>query len=283
MKTREAVIASITFAVAPINLFYSDYLWLNTPPMMFFSALAVYEFLSKKYGYAFICLAIATLFKQTALVLFPIFIIALLKETNRVGAIRNTALYGGVCFLGSLPYIVTIPADYLGSLGFSFFQVGSTASPFPYSISASTNLAWIFGDDAYYPAQPFLLGALLLSLAVLCLVVYETKAIGDKEFITYVLFALLLAHALFPRGIYKYYLAAVTPFGALLVENWETATLFLELNVLLLVIPRILTPWFVLAMLASLLISTRSRQRVSVRPPQTTNSDSPNQSKAPNS
>lgn len=263
MKPRKAVIASIAFAVAPINLYYNDFLWLNTPPMMFFILLAVYAFLLEKHGSAFICLAIATLFKQTALALFPVFAVALLKKSNRMSVARNVALYGAICFLGSLPYIVMIPASYLSSLGFSFLGLGSTVPVFPYFFGAPTSLAWVFGDVAYHFAQPFLLGALLLSMAALCLVIYRTKLVTDKRSVIYVLYALLLSHALFPRGIYKYYLAAITAFGAIFVGSRKTAALFLGLNVLLLVLPRILTPWFVLVLLVFPLIKIYIAKRTS--------------------
>jgi Gpi18-like mannosyltransferase len=102
MKRREAIIASIAFAVAPINLFYYDFLWLNSPPMTFFTILAAYAFLSRKYKSAFFFLAVATLFKDVAIALFPVFVVTMLNESDRRNVVGGAALYGATCFVGSL-------------------------------------------------------------------------------------------------------------------------------------------------------------------------------------
>jgi hypothetical protein len=252
MNPKKAVIASMAFAVAPINLYYNDFLWLNSSPVTFFVLLAVYWFISKKHEYAFFCLAIATLLKQTAFILFPVFAVALINESNRTGTVRNVAVYGTACFIGSLPYIVWFPASYFSWLGLGF--VASGAKVTEYSISYPTNLGWVFGIDGYSAFMPYLQAVLLFSLAALCLAMYWNRMVGDKRFVTCVLYALLLLNALFARGVYKYYLATIAPLGAVFVGSLRTAALFLGLNVLLLVLPRILTPWFVLVSLILLLV-----------------------------
>jgi 4-amino-4-deoxy-L-arabinose transferase-like glycosyltransferase len=202
---REALIASITFAIAPINLWYNDFLWLNPPPMTFFILLATYAFLSERYTSSFACLAVATLFKQIALSLFPVFFTTLLIKSVRKEVIRDSLLYGAICFLGSLPYIVTIPRIYLSSLG-----LPGIAPEWPmstYQFSSPTSLAIAFGASFYEPAK-FLLGvALLISFEILCFRIYKGRSTSDISFLTSITYALLLFHALFPRGIYKYYCA----------------------------------------------------------------------------
>lgn len=249
MTHGEAFIASLAFAMAPINLWYNDFLWLNPPPMTFFILLAIYAFLSEKYGTSFVCLAIATLFKQIAFSLYPIFLVALLNRSDRRAVIKNALLYGVICFLGSLPYIVTIPRYYLWLLGVPGIGSGWSPVKFTYYFGSPTSLAIVFGEDAYDPAKPLLWVALILSFVFLSWRIYKTKIVDGIGFVASVLNALLLFHIFFPRGIYKYYYASITPFHAMFIRNRRAILLFLGLNLLLLIIPRYLTPWFVVLVL----------------------------------
>ena len=255
---RWALVASAVFAIAPVNLWYDDFLWLNPPPMTFFMLLAVYMFLSEKYEISFISLAIATLFKQIAFALFPIFVASLLRRSGRRDIIRNAMLYGLICFLVSLPYIVTVPTYYLWSLGIPGFGPGWPTAEFTYYFGSPTNLAIVFGEDAYNPAKPLLWAVLLLSFAVLCWRTYKAGKSNEMEFITRVLYALLLFHVFFPRGIYKYYYASMTPFFSMSVKNKKTALGFLGLNAIVLAIPRYLTPWLLVVLLILLLMRSVS-------------------------
>jgi len=243
---RKALTGSVAFAVAPINLWYNDFLWLNPPPMTFFILLAAYSFLSKKYEVSFTCLAIATLFKQIAFALFPIFITTMLSKSNRRDAIKNTLLYASIFFLVSLPYIITTPTNYLWSLGVPGvpgFGPGWPSEKFTYYFGSPTSLAIVFGENAYEPAKPLLWAALLSSFAVLSWRTYKAGRLNDTAFVIHILYALLLFHAFFPRGIYKYYYGAITPFYSMFVRSRKTALGFLGLNALVLAIPRYLTPW----------------------------------------
>lgn len=262
MASREAFIASALYAVAPINLWYNDFLWLNPPPMTFFILLAVYAFLLEKYKASFAYLAVATLFKQIAFALFPIFTVALLRKSGRRDAFKNTVLYGSICFLGSLPYIITVPGHYLWLLGVPGFGPGWSTLEFKYYIGSPTSLAIALGENAYNPAKPLLWATLLLSFAVLCWRTYKPGTRDSMGFVTGVLYSLLLFHAFFPRGIYKYYYAAITPFYSIFVRNRKIALGFIGLNVLVLLIPRYLTPWFLLLLLVLLFMSGTSYLRI---------------------
>jgi len=260
MTSREAFIAAVAFAIAPINLWYNDFLWLNPPPMTFFILLGVYAFLLKRYKSSFACLAIATLFKQIAFALFPIFVVTILNKTDRREAIENAVLCGLICFVGSLPYIFAIPRQYLWSLGVPGFSNVWSSAPFTYYLGSPTNLGVVFGENAYNCAKPFLLAALLLSFALLCWKIFKAKNVNSVGFVTYILYALLLFHAFFPRGIYKYYYAAMTPFDSMLIRSRKAAVVFIGLNVLMLLIPRILTPWLIVFLLVLPLVKLKARR-----------------------
>jgi hypothetical protein len=126
----------------------------------------------------------------------------------------------------------------------------------PYFFGAATSLAWVFGTDAYYLAGPFLLAALLILFGILCWRIHKAKVISDMRFIAYAFYGLLIFYAFFPHGIYKYYLATVTPFGAMLIRSEKSAAVYFGMNVLFIIIPRILTPWFLLVLLIIPLIRT---------------------------
>jgi hypothetical protein len=206
-----------------------------------------------------------------------VFAVASLNVSGGKDTVKNIIIYGTTCFIGSLPYVVTTPSQYFSSLGLGFLSTGSSVSS--YDMSMPTNLGWIFGGNGYSAAMPFLLGALLASLAMLCMIMYMDRVVDDRGFVIYILYALLIINSLFPRGIYKYYLATVTPVGAVLVGNKRTAALFLVLNMVLLILPRILSPWFVLVILVLLLTKAYVNGRVSSRPSPKTKSGRPDKSR----
>jgi len=246
---RKALVGSAVFAIAPINLWYNDFLWLNPPPMTFFILLATYSFLSRKYEVSFTCLATATLFKQIAFALFPIFITTMLSRSNRRDVTKNALLYASIFFLVSLPYIITIPTYYLWSLGIPGFGPGWPPEKFTYYFGSPTSLAIVFGENAYEPAKPLLWAALLSSFAALCWRTHKAGSVNDIAFVTHILYALLLFHTFFPRGIYKYYYCAVTLFYSTFIRSRKTALGFLGLNALVLAIPRYLTPWLLVLLI----------------------------------
>jgi len=153
-----------------------------------------------------------------------------------------------------LPYIVTVPTYYLWSLGVPGFGPGWPTAEFTYYFGSPTNLAIVFGEDAYNPAKPLLWALLLLSFAVLCWRTYKSRKSDEMDFISRVLYALLLFHVCFPRGIYKYYYASITPFFSMSVKSKITALGFIGLNAIVLVIPRYLTPWLLVVLLVLLLM-----------------------------
>jgi fatty acid desaturase len=120
--------------------------------------------------------------------------------------------------------------------------------------------------SAYSGASLFLLGALLVSITALCLRIRTTKVVGDARFVAYVLYALLLFHVFLPRGIYKYYIAYITPFAAIFTKNMSRVIAFFGLNVLVLVVLRIFTPWILVALLAFPVIRAHTKQRASTHP-----------------
>ena len=139
---RAGVIAAALTIIAPISLFYSDYLWLNPSLTTLFLMLSVYYLLEGRLDLSALLMALSIGFKQTALFAFPIVLIYLSRKTGRKAALRYLALVAAIALLYSLPWIVTYTKLYL----FSFFRV-----PYQFWASTSEPNGYYFGLG--YPGQ----------------------------------------------------------------------------------------------------------------------------------
>ena len=78
-NARAAFAISLVWILNPINLFYNDLMWLNPGPTTFFLMVGLYFFLKQKWASSSISLAIATGFKQTAVLIFPVLLVIMWK------------------------------------------------------------------------------------------------------------------------------------------------------------------------------------------------------------
>jgi len=116
LSERYAFIASLLFALAPINLLYVDYIWLNPPLTTFFLMASVYFLLARRYDLSAFTLAISIGFKQTSLLALPIVLLFLAKKLSRKMASRYFLIVASICFAFSIPYIFIEPRLYLYSI-----------------------------------------------------------------------------------------------------------------------------------------------------------------------
>jgi len=268
--------------LAPINLFYNDYLWLNPPLVTFFALLATYFLLTKRYGLSALALGVSFGFKQTGLLLFPASLLLVYKKTGLKKALKFVALLTMVGVTVSMPYLFTAPRYYLGCLtawkvtlgpmpeiGPEYYQrifpwiptgTNITEPPLTYPIRGNSPLNSAFpifvftsqgmeGDrlftyfrDFYAVAAPILRLALLSSFGLLLFKIFRSKDMSDRNAVKYLLLSLILFHS-FYDGIYKYYYAMVTPFLALFMSSRIRSVLFILFNFITLLIPRFLSPW----------------------------------------
>jgi len=259
---KKAFVASILYALAPINLFYDDFLWLNPPPTTFFTLLAVYFLLEKRYKTSSLMLALATLTKQTSVILFPVLFLITKNRVSMKRALTYALTFISVCFIGSLPYIVFFPQLYLWSIRFPGVPVptplpdymagwpqpsnATTPQPVTYYAGHPTNLAiplQLLGFwEAYWFANNSLGVILVFSYGLLLWRVHRNREISDEGVVAYSLLAFLVFYSFYSRGIYKYYFASVTPLLASLAKGKRQIYAFIAFNVLVLFIPRYLTP-----------------------------------------
>ena len=81
-SSKPAFAVALLWIFNPINLFYNDLMWLNTGPTTFFLVFSIYFLLKKNYTLSSVFLGISTSLKQTAILLFPIFLIWMLRSST---------------------------------------------------------------------------------------------------------------------------------------------------------------------------------------------------------
>ena len=285
---QRAFLASLLFALAPINLFYVDYVWLNPPLTTLFLLVSVYYLLEGRCNMSGITLALSIGFKQTSLLTLPVMLFFLAKRTSRKHTLKYFLIVTFICFALSLPYIFLSPRLYLfsifrlpigalGELPENYFQLGFTGPPGSGTMDTAT-LAWfklkwmkyaplnapasltlpifIFllpqvSSDMYFAANLMLKGILVAAYGTLLFKAYRKEQIQDKVLIQLVLYSLLILFTFNP--VYKYYVAGITPFLALLSWKRRDFITFKVFNLALLALPRLLTSYLLLFLLGWLL------------------------------
>ena len=290
VSERYSLIASIAFVLAPINLYYVDYLWLNPSLTTLFLMVSVYFLIKRRFDLSAVSLALSIGFKQTALLALPIIMIVVWRSLSRRGAMRYLLITASICFLISVPYIFLSPGPYLYSvfrvpLDFwwgigqwppNYFQIGvgtgTATTPDTLNwITSRWNLIvqgigmpvtlalpmfiFLLPTTLSWVYDPYSTGLLLLILlAGYAALLYRTRRnrhIEEKDSLRYVLYGLLLLFAFYP--LYKYYAVGIIPIFALLMRSKRDALGFTAFNFALMLIPRYFASWVLLISLLWLL------------------------------
>jgi hypothetical protein len=287
LDERGAFVASILLALAPINLFYVDYLWLNPPLTTFFLMISACFLLQGRYDLSAVTLALSIGFKQTALVAVPIVLLFVAKKASRKGVLRYFLIVASICLAFSIPYIFAEPRLYLYSIfripyslwpqvPENYFQLGFTnpSGLTTVGTATTTTLDWLQAKWTRYaafqggmtltlPIFIFLLPEVSLGIydeanlvletilfaayAFLLYAAYRREQLGQAVLVRSLLCSLLVLFTFNP--VYKYYVVGITPFLSLLVQSRRDAIAFVIFNVVLLLIPRLLTPYLLLLLL----------------------------------
>src|SRR5579872_4254204 len=151
-NSRLAFAVSLIWIFNPLNLFYNDLMWLNPGPTTFFVMLSIYFLLKQDWTMSSISLAIATGLKQTAVLLFPFFLVWMLKNSGfpRKRVLAYTVLFISILIIISTPYIFQNPQLYFWALQLPIFGIppgGSSSTPttFVYDLSQPTRLTVFIG------------------------------------------------------------------------------------------------------------------------------------------
>jgi hypothetical protein len=246
---KKAFIVSLVWALSPVALWYNTILWLNPPPSTFFMLISTLLFMQRRYNLSSLSLAIATGFKQTSIVLFPIFLIMVLKDRALKKTVSFIATFSVMLLTISLPYIIWYPETYLWCIGFPGLPVPSGyAPPSPITqfdlttpLSFATLSAALGFSEYVGPLQTMLWPILVSSFILIMYRIWKKRMIDQEDVIIYSLYAIMIFDILFPRGIYKYFYVTALPYLALFIRDFKRISLYYLFNIILLFIPRHIT------------------------------------------
>jgi 4-amino-4-deoxy-L-arabinose transferase-like glycosyltransferase len=281
VSERVAFLAGLVFILAPMNLYYADYLWLNPPLTTLFLLVSVYFLLEQRYDLSAVTLALSIGFKQTALLAVPVLLLFMWKKTSRKAASKYLLLVAAVCLVLSVPYLFVSPVRYLfsifrlplDSLGLpqNYYQLVAPTGPVE-TINTATytgylhawwNLTYVNAPvtlilpffvflasgahQAFSSANSCLIAVLALAYVALLYKEHRKDLVQDRTVLLYVTYSLLVLFTFNP--LYKYYLVGVTPLLVLIASDKRGLTAFVGLNLILMLIPRIAGSYVPLAVL----------------------------------
>jgi len=284
-----ALLASTLFILAPTNLYYADYLWLNPPLTTLFLLVSLCFLIEKRYDLSALTLAVSIGFKQTALLALPVLLLVVWKgNRGRAGAMRYLLITASACLLVSLPYLFTSPGAYLASifrvptelwtaqLPSSYFQIGvGTGTPVSFNtlnwmtskwqlVASAINAPVSLGLPVFIFIIPsglawvygtyytdLLWFVLIIGYLLLMRRVWKAPQITGTDALRYIIYALLFLFTIYPS--YKYYAVGVVPFLVLLVRGKKDVLGFIAFSFSLLFVPRYLSSWVLLAALVWLI------------------------------
>ena len=284
-----ALLASTLFILAPTNLYYADYLWLNPPLTTLFLLVSLCFLVEKRYDLSALTLAVSIGFKQTALLALPVLLLVVWKgNRGRAGAMRYLLITASACLLVSLPYLFTSPGAYLASifrvptelwtaqLPSSYFQIGvGTGTPVSFNtlnwmtskwqlVASAINAPVSLGLPVFIFIIPsglawvygtyytdLLWFVLIIGYLLLMRRVWKAPQVTGTDALRYIIYALLFLFTIYPS--YKYYAVGVVPFLVLLVRGKKDVLGFIAFSFSLLFVPRYLSSWVLLAALVWLI------------------------------
>ncbi|TFG29207.1 hypothetical protein EU528_10025 [Candidatus Thorarchaeota archaeon] len=239
----KATLAMMIYLLNPITIGYGSFMWLNPTPFVFFVLLSFYLALNNRTELSIVTLGVATLYKQFAVIFFPIIALLLIKQianrthrTSIIQFIRHTAIYGAVVGFVSLPFLIVSPTEYINQLltstTLSYVQLTNFNSNLVIPVHFNVFFLWLFGSSVLTDIIAWLIYSFVL-LALCGLVVYGAYATYQwynneessvdinglfMKAILWSFIAVLCLQTFFPRGAYKFYLLALMPFAALLFD-----------------------------------------------------------------
>jgi hypothetical protein len=242
---RHSIFAMLVYLLNPITMLYGSFMWLNPTPYVFFVVGSFYLALDGKSDLSIAALAVATLYKQLAVVFFPLLVIAYIKKRTGYGPLyilktflRSTVIYGGIVLLVSLPFLIVSPEQYLNQMIFWNTGVYDRLIVFIPDLWMTVHLGsfylWLGGSSFFTDLIAFLL--INYIFIIICgIVVYGLYATFEPRMsvsddigtryrriiargLLWGFIAVLCVQLFYPRGAYKFYLLALAPFFAVLFD-----------------------------------------------------------------
>jgi len=233
-----AIISMLLFFTNPFTLIYSSYLWINPPLFVFFVLLSFYLALNENFSLSIISLGIATMFKQFAIIFFPLILLLILKQipnSNVKEKVKKmvyfSAIFGLVILLISLPFLFIDAESYLNEIFFfhtqysvDFLTIFHNSLSYPVNFNSFFLLLgthWIITRIIAYLLAFYILLGLSMLIIFLYFAGYPAKNLNKNHSINenliiialfYSIFLVICVQIFFPRGSYKFYLILLTPF-----------------------------------------------------------------------
>ena len=237
---KRSVTAMMLYLLNPFTLFHGSFTWLNPTPYVFFVMLSFLFAVKGKEHYSIVAIAIATLYKQLAVVFFPILVILLIRTRIEVTTlnklklfIKHILIYSGIVGLVSLPFLIVSPEHYLNQMLFwntgSYERLTVFIPELWMTVHAGTFWLWL-GAPQWFTDTIAILLINYVFLIICAIIVYGTYTFlkltsdnSDVQFrelfgnaLLWGFVAVLCVQFFYPRGAYKFYLLMLSPFIALL-------------------------------------------------------------------
>jgi hypothetical protein len=243
---KKSVFAMMLYLLNPFTFFYGSFLWLNPTPYVFFLTFSFWLALKNKGELSVVAMAIATLYKQFAVIFIPLLILVLIKKNkhtdfrkNIIYFIKYSVIYAVIIGSVSLPFLLVDYQAYVTRVLFLSSSPESLAIFHPQSnwpMNFNTFFVWLGMPYMIALVIGYLIAYYVL-LGIPTIIIYIVYArfnpFGEKdsqeqdgknnkifiEMFFWVIILILLFQLFYPRGTYKYYLTALTPFISLFFDN----------------------------------------------------------------
>ena len=225
----------IATALCPLYLFYTGGLALNPSLMILFFVLSLYYISINRFNIAIIMFSISILFKQVnVLFIPPILIYIILKscsEREKITifdyikkSLQYSILLGILLIVGSLPWVLIAPQNYITSLT-AYGTFRPTLNPYFGVLYKHYNIPRFWYDfliDLNPPYEVFYVfgflnfsyvGLVIIEIGVIVFIIYWhfKKELSWIRFLNIILYTTFLTFLFFPRGNYKYYYTFFVP------------------------------------------------------------------------
>jgi hypothetical protein len=117
---RLAIASSLAYAISPFMVINEGYLWMSSQPMTMFIISAIYFMRSNRPLAGLLSIAIAALFKQEAIFILPVFLIAYARRFGWKVA-YGLAAGSGTLLAGVAPFLILAPKAFIYSLMYGNF------------------------------------------------------------------------------------------------------------------------------------------------------------------
>jgi len=225
---RKATLAGFLAVLSPVMLFYVGYLWLNPGIFTLFALASLYYLLYEKYDASAVMLGLAVMSKQVAGIFFPFILIYVYRNRGKSWLLCYFLIFTAICLAISAPFLIVYPNEYISMLRsratgpvrgvFTFPKFNETVSltAVLQYYAMPEKFIWYVGVVVNtYAVFIFALVVGMLSLEQELRVKESDVAEKERFFFMIAFAAMTIMIALFPLGVYKYYMASLAPFWAL--------------------------------------------------------------------